>query len=683
MKYLLLTLFLCIATPFWAQVSTVDVENITATIEPEAETKSVTGTMTVTFQLLKDASEVRLDAVNMTLLDFDSEEMTITAEDKAIVFRSDFKKGASYTTSFRYRAVPKQTLYFTGDQIWTQGQGKYTSHWLPSVDDMNDKIEFDLTIVAPNDQEVMANGALLSREAIHDKIGWKYDMTHPMASYLVAFVMGNFDITTLRSESGVPISLFYRQEDAKKAKATYRHSEELFNFLEEKIGVAYPWQNYKQAPVRDFLYAGMENTSATIFSEAFVVDEIGFNDRNYVNVNAHELAHQWFGNLVTETSGAHHWLQEGFATYYALLAEREIFGEDYYYWKLYNTAEQLKEASDQGKGQRLLDPNASSLTFYEKGAWALHILEELIGSAAFDRAVQSYLTKYAYANVTTSDFLEAVREETSVDIASWEKDWLQQTAFKAEQAYQSLMKSAFMESYFEIASLRSLPWEDKKALLEGALIFPNDFIGQEAIYQLASEPIEKALPLYKKGFDSNNLFVRQAIASSLERIPAELRERYEGLLKDDSYVTQEIALYQLWAQFPEQRKTYLDQMKGVEGFQDKNIRQLWLALALATETYEPAATEAFKNELRSYATKEYSFEIRQKAFQYINELQLYNEGVIESIINACTHPNWRFRSEARNLLGELLKSPGLKEALLETRTSFPPAERAYLDRVLE
>ncbi|MDC7993876.1 M1 family aminopeptidase [Altibacter sp. HG106] len=683
MKYLLLTLFLCIATPFWAQVSTVDVENITATIEPKAETKSVTGTVTVTFQLLKDASEVRLDAVNMTLLDFDSEEMTITAEDKAIVFRSDFKKGASYTTSFRYRAVPKQTLYFTGDQIWTQGQGKYTSHWLPSVDDMNDKIEFDLTIVAPNDQEVMANGALLSREAIHDKIGWKYDMTHPMASYLVAFVMGNFDITTLRSESGVPISLFYRQEDAKKAKATYRHSEELFNFLEEKIGVAYPWQNYKQAPVRDFLYAGMENTTATIFSEAFVVDEIGFNDRNYVNVNAHELAHQWFGNLVTETSGAHHWLQEGFATYYALLAEREIFGEDYYYWKLYNTAEQLKEASDQGKGQRLLDPNASSLTFYEKGAWALHILEELIGSAAFDRAVQSYLTKYAYANVTTSDFLEAVREETSVDIASWEKDWLQQTAFKAEQAYQSLMKSAFMESYFEIAALRSLPWEDKKALLEGALIFPNDFIGQEAIYQLASEPIEKALPLYKKGFDSNNLFVRQAIASSLERIPAELRERYEGLLKDDSYVTQEIALYQLWAQFPEQRKTYLDQMKGVEGFQDKNIRQLWLALALATETYEPEATEAFKNELRSYATKEYSFEIRQKAFQYINELQLYNEGVIESIINACTHPNWRFRSEARNLLGELLKSPGLKEALLETRTSFPPAERAYLDRVLE
>lgn len=157
--------------------------------------------------------------------------------------------------------------------------------------------------------------------------------------------------------------------------------------------MSYPWQNYKQVPVKDFLYAGMENTTLTVFSEAFVVDSIGFNDRNYVNVNAHEMAHQWFGNLVTETEGTHHWLHEGFASYYALLAEKEIFGSDYYYWKLYNTAEQLKQLSDEGKGESVVNPNASSLTFYEKGAWALHILKELIGEEAFKSAVKKLFAK--------------------------------------------------------------------------------------------------------------------------------------------------------------------------------------------------------------------------------------------------------------------------------------------------
>jgi aminopeptidase N len=87
--------------------------------------------------------------------------------------------------------------------------------------------------------------------------------------------------------------------------------------------VKYP-ESVQANSVRDFLYAGMENTS-TVFSSRYVVDSTGFEDRNYTNVNAHELAHQWFGDLVTAQSGKHHWLQEGFATYYAALAEREIW----------------------------------------------------------------------------------------------------------------------------------------------------------------------------------------------------------------------------------------------------------------------------------------------------------------------------------------------------------------------
>lgn len=337
----LFTFFICFGNVA-QQTETVDFIRISAEVEPISSEETVKGTVRVSFKVLKNTDSIYLDAKNMTVTETALESVpAVTTEDK-IWFTSTFEAGKTYTAFFSYNAKPKQTMYFTGDQIWTQGQGKYTSHWLPSIDDMNDKIEFDLTVAVSPAMTVISNGELVDVRSDTDKKIWQFDMQAPMASYLVAMAVGDFKKEEIISDSRVPILLYYRPENEQHVEPTYRYTKEIFDFLEGEIGVPYPWQNYKQVPVRDFLYAGMENTTATIFSEAFVVDSIGFTDRNYVNVNAHELAHQWFGNLITETEGTHHWLQEGFATYYALLAERKIFGDDYFYWKLYNSAEQLK-----------------------------------------------------------------------------------------------------------------------------------------------------------------------------------------------------------------------------------------------------------------------------------------------------------------------------------------------------
>ncbi|HPE83440.1 MAG TPA: M1 family aminopeptidase, partial [Aequorivita sp.] len=511
-----------------------------------------------------------------------------------------------------------------------------------------------------------------------------------MSSYLVAFAIGDFDKKDLVSNSGIPIELYYKPSDSLKVEPTYRYSKQIFDFLETEIDVPYPWQNYKQVPVRDFLYAGMENTSATFFSEAFVVDSTGFNDRNYVNVNAHELAHQWFGDMVTEKAGEDHWLQEGFATYYALLAERDIFGEDYYYWQLYQTAEQLKAMSDEGKGESLLNPKASSLTFYQKGAWALHILRERIGDEAFKTAIKNYLEKYKFKNVATEDFLNEVKAVAQVDISDFEKNWLQQSAFQSEEAYQSLLKSSFIKKYFEVSALRATPLADKKDSLKTALTFPNDFIGQEAVYQLVDEPLSETLPLYKAAFESNNLYVRQAVALSLQSIPRELQTEYESLLHDASYVTMETALYQLWMQFPEKRTEYLDKAKGVEGFQNKNIRQLWLALALVTEGYENVETmpagwqeENHLKELRNYTSAEYSFEIRGKAFEYVNELQLWDLETLKNLLEACIHPTWRFSKPSKDMLHDLLQNEQYYEQIKVLGRQVSEKAANYLNSIIK
>jgi len=686
MKSLKLFLFIfCIGFHlcFPQQTDKVDFKLIKAEIDVNPTEKKVSGTAVYSFEVLKDCDSIYLDGINIDLINsVSNQSISVSASEKKLWFVSEFKKNQDYEVGMSYEAYPKQALYFTEDQIWTQGQGKYTSNWMPSIDDMNDKIEIDLSIYAPKDLQVVANGKLDSVKNIDEQNIWIFDMEQPMSSYLAAFVIADLRCKKFTSESGIPIQLYYRPEDSLKAEPTYRYTKQIFDFLENEIGVAYPWQNYKQIPVRDFLYAGMENTTATVFSEAFVVDSIGFNDRNYVNVNAHELAHHWFGNLITETSGKHHWLQEGFSTYYALLAEKEIFGDDYFYWRLYQSAEQLQMLSDDGKGESLLDPKASSLTFYEKGAWALHILKEMIGEESFKEAIVNYLNKYSFKNVTTDDFLNEVSNVYGEDITEFKKDWLEQSAFKAKEAYQFLMKSDFMNDFFKVSSLRENLIDEKIDVLNKALDRSNDFIGQEVVYQLEGEDITKTIELYNKAFDGGNLFTRQAIALSLSTIPAEIKDHYESLLNDDSYITIESALGNLWSNFPEKRSSYLETTKDIIGFQDKNVRQLWLVLAIITEDYRPDEQLAFMNELNSYTSSDYSFEIRERALGYVNYFKWWDEFTMINLVDACMHHNWRFRKTTRTYLKDLIEEGTYQEQLVKIQEELDSDKSDFLRNMI-
>ena len=240
------------------------------------------------------------------------------------------------------------------------------------------------------------------------------------------------------------------------------------------------------------------------------------------------------------------------------------------------------------------------------------------------------------------------------------------------------MESPFIKKYFEIAALSQLSLAEKRLQLKAALTFPDDYIGQEAVYQLVREPISESIALYKNGFESNNIYVRQAIALSLESIPEELKEEYESLLNDMSYVTQEAALYQLWSQFPDNRSIYLNKMRDVIGFQNKNIRQLWLVLALVDPTYRITEKEKFKNELKSYTAPAYSFEIRETAFGYINELQLWDTSVLTNLVNASAHPSWRFKKFARKLLDSVLKNEAFKNQIILGMEAYSDEEKTYL-----
>lgn len=609
----------------------------------------------IDFDILKTVDSIYLDAVDMKFnnVRLNGHLIDYKNDGKKLIIHNRFEPSKHNILAFNYFASPQKALYFIGwenvnfvtssrveKQIWTQGQGKYTSNWLPSIDDMNDKIEFDLTITFDKNYDVVASGDLINVEENDSTKTWQFNMNKPMSSYLVALAIGKYNKKTEASKSGIPLEYYYYPEDSAKVEPTYRYSKQMFDYLEAEIGVPYPWEIYKQVPVKDFLYSGMENTSLTIYSDALMTDSIGFKDRNYVNVNAHELAHQWFGDLVTETSGTHHWLQEGFATYYALLAERELFGDDYYYWRLYEYAQQLLEQEKAGESTSLLDSKSSSLTFYQKGCWALHILKEQIGEDAFRIAVKNYLMKFEYKNVETSDFIREVEQASGQDLSEFVNTWLETVELRQDDIVKSLRKSQFIREY-EMVDCD--PYTSKC----------SDYLASD-LSDKAKVKVVSQMPNHITNDDFNTSWeVRQAIAQNVTKIPLGLKKSYESLLNDKSYVTIESALYNLWVNFPEDRVNYLNQTKSIYGFSDYNVRLLWLAINLNTIEYQPDKKEAIFEELKAYTYPIYGFELRMNAFNYIKLINGFDEVSIENLIDATKHHNWRFQQFAKKILEEL------------------------------
>lgn len=648
----LLSLFFLSVVCFGQQTDSVDFKTCKASISFNVAKKKVIGKVEYTFKILKQTDSVYLDAQNMqfsnvSLLRNNKQNLFKDVNSKSkLILRHTFKKGKQYTVTFNYNATPKKALYFvekdSKPQIWTQGQGKYTSNWLPSIDDMNDKIEFDLSITFHKDYEVIANGKLIEKQNNNSTITWHYDMQKPMASYLVAFSIGKYSKKVEISKSNIPLVMYFYPEDSLKFEPTYRYTKQIFDFLEEEIGVPYPWQNYKQIPVRDFLYAGMENTSTTIFADSFVIDSIAFVDKNYVNVNAHELAHQWFGDLVTETSGTHHWLQEGFATYYALLAEKEVFGEDYYYWRLYEYAQELQQQDKAKAGSSVLNPKASSTTFYKRGAWVLHALREKVGHTAFKKAVINYLLKHQYKNVETKDFISEVENTSKQNLNAFVETWLKSEVFNYEEALQILKKSSFIKDYLQV----DCNTNDLKC---------KELLSSNVSDKIKAKIIRENPKLITQNTFKNPLKVRQVIAQSLKDIPLELKDDYESLLNDKSYVTIETALFNLWQNFPKDRVKYLKKTKNIVGFQNKNVRMLWLTLALVTDGFETENKNQYFEELTNYTSPKYGFEVRQNAFQYLNNIQACGSTCKEHLQQATTHHNWRFKKYAQEFLKQMKK----------------------------
>ncbi len=676
-----------------SQKRVIDFTNAQVDLAFTAASKEIKGSVIYNLTVLKDTDSLFIDAKNVVdysvLLNNAPVETAYNKE--IIVLRSRFRESEQHTITLQFTTKPSSALYFIDsdgdavwDQLWTQGQGKYTSNWLPSIDDMNDKIIWNFTITAPVKYQVLANGLLVNSEQLGAVKKWQYSMSQPMSSYLVAVVVGDYKAQKMVSASSTPLSLYYYPADSLKVASTYANTLQIFNFLESEIGVRYPWGDYKQVPVKDFLYSGMENTSLTIFSDEFVNDALGAIDKPYTNVNAHELAHQWFGNLVTEASGTDHWLHEGFASYYALLAERDLYGDDYFYMQLYNNAEKLYEQVQKGEATALLDATGSSLTFYEHGAWALHALRELVGDLAYRQSIVNYLNIYGYRNVTTDDFLKIVAGVSGKDLTAYKALWLTNKDFPLAESLRLLRKSPFMSTYLQLAARRESSYDEALKSYEEVLYAPkpNYFLLQETVAQLNLHKDSRKFDLLKIAASSKDVLLRQTIALTTQELTFGNQQIIENMLDDASYVTREQVLFLLWSNNVTKRKELLQKAQKMWTQTNPSLQMAHAALALNTPEFSKADLLQYMKNLQQFSRPQHSIATRTAAFDYLVNMGIMDEQNYKDLIQATLHHNWRFYSYARDLLRSQFKQEQELPLIESAVKKFKPQEQDRLRAIL-
>lgn len=407
----------------------IDILHLKLDVTPDFKERSVAGTVTLRFKpIAKPLAELRLDGVDLRVSEVTSSEKVLgwQATDKEVVLTFDAPVPADKetTVSVTYSAVPKHGLYFRTPEmgykpedmhVWTQGEPLEARHWFPCFDAPNEKFTSEVICRVPPDMTVLSNGRLAGeeRDAALKVVRWAQEKPHP--TYLIAMVAGYVKGIEDKHRD-VPLGFYTPASQIGEAMNSFRETKEIMAFFEQEIGVPYPWAKYFQVVVDDFTWGGMENTSLTVLSDRTLHRDDTENLTESRGLVAHELAHQWFGDLVTCKDWSHLWLNEGFATYYTHLYEGHKLGRDLMVYGMHQSAKGFMATPNDTNAIVRRDFNIPEEQFgfhaYPKGAWILHMLRHELGADLFRRCVKTYLERHAYGNATTED-LNKVLEELS------------------------------------------------------------------------------------------------------------------------------------------------------------------------------------------------------------------------------------------------------------------------------
>jgi len=375
-------------------------------------------------------------------------DLKYTKDDMQIHITLDktYKGGQPYTVFIDYTAKPNEVkvqgsaaitdakgLYFINPrgkeknkptQIWTQGETEANSVWMPTIDKPNQKSTEEIYMTVPDKYVTLSNGLLISKKKNADGTRtdyWKMDLPH--APYL--FFMGVGDFAIIKdSYKGKEVSYYVDKDYASVARKIFGHTPEMIAFYSRITGVDFPWPKYSQMTGHDYVSGAMENTTATLHSDAAQQDARELTDGNHWETTiAHELFHQWFGDLATAESWSNITMNESFADYSQTLWEEHKYGKDAgdeqnYEDRFGYLANPSNAKKDLVRFYYKDKEDVFDGISYQKGGAILHMLRNYVGDSAFFKSLNLYLNTYKF-KATEAQQLRLVFEEVTGQDLNW------------------------------------------------------------------------------------------------------------------------------------------------------------------------------------------------------------------------------------------------------------------------
>ncbi len=421
-----------------------DLQHSRIALRFDLEQKKVIGNVTHTLAILRDGtSKVAFDSVGLTI-------QTVTINKAPAKFESTASKlivplpaaahsGEKFDVDIRYEGKPAKGLYFIlpdkdypnrPKQIWSQGESEDTRYYLPTYDYPNDRLTTETILTVPASWITVANGKLINvAKAGDDMKTWTWRESLPSSTYLITVVAGEFD-EVKQAWHGLPVTYYAPKGRSDRLLPNYERTPAMMEVFSKKLGVEYPWEKYAQVMVDDFIAGGMENSSATTntsssLRNAKLIPEFPGDEDPLIS---HELAHQWFGDLVTCNDWGNVWLNEGFATFFEMVWSESHYPKDQADYERWTAVQEwLGQASLYAKPIVRHDFDDSSEfddNAYGKGGLVLYMLRRQIGEDAFYGGLRHYLEVYRGKNVVTADLIKSIEEANHINVQQFFDDWI-------------------------------------------------------------------------------------------------------------------------------------------------------------------------------------------------------------------------------------------------------------------
>lgn len=425
----------------------VDMINYAFALTLSDNSNVIKGSATLTFAVKRDSvSNLRLDLVNaavenngkgMTVLSIKANGKNLAYTHRSNVLSIkllDMIAGVENTITIEYQGVPADGFFIGpnkyGDRcFFSDNWPNKARNWLPTVDHPYDKATSEFIIIAPVKYQVVSNGLKVEESNIGNGLRlthWKQSV--PIACWLYVLGVAEFAIQEVGQFDGKSIQTWvYRQDRIAGFYDFATPTKQVLQYFSDYVG---PYAYEKLANIQSTSAGGgMEAASAILYNEKSIV---GDRNKNWRNVVIHEIAHQWFGNAVTEYDWNDVWLSEGFATYFTARFIKHAYGQDEFVNQLKTYRKNIIKTMEKDQDYLIVHKNLSDMSkvtsnlTYEKGAWFLNMLCNYVGEEIFQTGIRNYYRQFYNGNVTTNDFRLAMEKASGKDLKMFFHQWLYQ-----------------------------------------------------------------------------------------------------------------------------------------------------------------------------------------------------------------------------------------------------------------